>query len=152
MALPANRVLPAHVEVVTFRYLLCARRGGANLPGGHGYSTATLPLKHRGAPPGTSSMEAAGLLVILAWLHLQLALEILSLQHDWVSSTLTHEHEHFFNPAPSFLLLHKILAASISNLYTMGAITNQAVMFSIAYLTLYVWRVIARAFIFNSAA
>lgn len=34
----------------------------------------------------------------------------------------------------------------------MGAITNHAVIFSIAYLTLYAWRVTAKAFIFNSAA
>lgn len=119
-----------------------------------GTATAQPPslLKHRGAPRGTSPVEATGSLVISAWLHPQLALENLSLQHSRVSSMLTHEHARFFNPAPSFLLLHKVLAALLSSLYAMGAIANQAVMFSIAYLTLYVWRVIARAFIFNSAA
>lgn len=34
----------------------------------------------------------------------------------------------------------------------MGAIANHSVMFSIAYLTLHAWFVIARAFIFHSAA
>lgn len=98
------------------------------------------------------SPESVGLTVISAWLHLQLALENLSLQHGQVSSMLTHEHAGFFNPAPSFLPLHKVLAALISSLCTMGAITNRAVMFSIAYLTLYAWCVNARAFIFSSAA
>jgi len=82
-------------------------------------------------------MEAAGSLVILAWLHPQLALVNLSLQHGRVSSVLTQERVHFFIPVPSLLLLHKVFAASISSLFTMGAITNKAVMFSIAYLTLY---------------
>lgn len=38
--------------------------------------------------------------VILAWLHLQVALENLSLQHGCVSSPLSHEHVHSFNPEP----------------------------------------------------
>lgn len=57
-----------------------------------------------------------------------------------------------YSRARSFLLLHKELAASISSLCTMGAITNRAVMFSIACLTLYARRALARAWICNSMA
>lgn len=132
-------------------YILCKTRWCKPAPGArlqHSLPPAETPWSTH----GTSALEVAGLPVISAWLHPQLALENLSLQRGWVSSMLTHEHAHFFNPAPSFLLLHKVFAASISSLCTVGAITNQAVMFSIAYLTLHAWRVIARAFIFNSAA
>lgn len=112
----------------------------------------SIPWWHLSCGDTSLFPESVGLPEISAWLHLQLALENLSLQHSQVSSMLTHERAGFFNPAPSFLPLHKVLAALISSLCTMGAITNRAVMFSIAYLTLYAQCVNARAFIFSSAA
>lgn len=88
----------AHVEFVIFWCPFCARGAGANLPWGHGYST--IALERCGASRGTSPTEAAGSPVILAWLHPQVALENLSLEHGYVSSTLIHEHAHCFNPVP----------------------------------------------------
>lgn len=86
----------AHVEFVIFWCLSCAGGVGANLPKGHGYSI----LERCGASHGSSPVEAEGSPVLLAWLHPQVALENLSLQHGCVSSPLTHEHAHCFNPAP----------------------------------------------------
>lgn len=80
-----------------------------------------------------------------------MALEELSLPRSWVSSTLTRERACFY-PVPNFLLLPEVLTASISRLGAVKAVTSQAVMFSIAYFTLYAMAVIARAFICSLAA